>query len=574
MLLNENAALDEVLEYSENEDYKGYFASQDKPNIENSVLFNFYNTNKLNKYLDSNSQNILINKNLFEKFTKWIDNQEYRIASQFKRRNNELTKKLFDLIIANLLNASFNLKTLAIPKSRNVFVTSAEFSKKINLSLSDARINFYYLWIAIFSFLKYEGLIDEHLGIYSSNPKYSRSTRVWLTAKGNQVLINPLAFKIYLKEIFHEEKLMSFTEKIDKNNSQKLNLSFYYKNREYEKKKKEMKKIYDSFEDIEQSIRINELIVSENIINHLFDLIFSQSVHVIDFQISIPKVAYDLIIDKYKALSLITDLQITFNEDKLLIKKIRLDVIKSSPTRIFCHCEKNKPKTFFQKGGRLYGQTFTNLKSDLRKYFYLENKSLFGCFDFSSQHLRMLFYLNFTNPPIEDVYKFDLMTEFAEYGEELQRLFVKKSTLCCINSKNYNIAICGFIQTVRDEIAGLSGMTNRKISSCFSRIINNKRFDPIRKKYFFKGIGAELQKLDSDIIVKSLIDLFNLNIHCISLHDAIYFTTQDKQEISIIEQVMSDNYNQIMSEAVKKGISSELSIDHLKFSPDLKLKFV
>lgn len=572
MLLNENAALDEVLEYSENEDYKGYFSSQDKPDIENSVLFNFYNTHKLNKYLDSNSQNILINKNLFEKFTKWIDNPEYRIASQFKRRNNELTKKLFDLIIANLLNASFNLKTLAIPKSRNEFVTSAEFSKKLNQSLIDARINFYYLWIAIFSFLKYKCLVEEHLGIYSSNPKYSRSTRVWLTAKGNQVLINPLAFKIYLKEIFHEEKLISFTEKIDKNNSRKLDLSFY-KDREYEKKKKEMKKIYNSFEELEQSIRINELIVSENIINHLFDLIFSQSVHVIDFQISIPKVAYDLIIDKYKALSLRTDFQIT-NEDKFLIKKIRLDVIKSSPTRIFCHCEKNKPKTFFQKGGRLYGQTFTNLKSDLRKYFYLENKSLFGCFDFSAQHLRMLFYLNLTNPPIEDVYKFDLMTEFAEYGEELQRLFVKKAILCCINSENYKIAICGFIQTVRDEIPELAGMTNRKISSCFSRIINDKRFLSIKKNSFFKGIGVNLQRLDSDIIVKSLIDLFNLNIHCISLHDAIYFTTKDKQEISIIEQVMSDNYNQIMSEAVKKGIGSELSIDHLKFSPDLKLKFV
>ncbi len=43
MLLNENAALDEILEYSDNEDYKGYFVSQDKPDIENSVLFNSRN---------------------------------------------------------------------------------------------------------------------------------------------------------------------------------------------------------------------------------------------------------------------------------------------------------------------------------------------------------------------------------------------------------------------------------------------------------------------------------------------------------------------------------------------------
>lgn len=543
--------------------------------IENSESspFKIYDAQKIQKYLDEKSEIRNFLENIFFKFSEWIDKTQNKIVYNFKRKNSLLTENLFLLVIVNLVQSAFNEKTLSITRDKRWFEQTHIFCQRLNISLGDSRINFYNIWISIFKFMKDEGFTKEIAPHWSVNKIYSRQGAVYLTDKGENILMKGEMLQLPLKNAIHSNDLLAFTSKNSGKNSQKIDNKEFLLTEEYKRKEKKLILISDYFESLDQSIKIEDTLTSKSIIDYLLDLIFKNQVYVIDFKISVPEDELTNFHQSYSLLKIRNDIKIKINDDKFIIEKIHLEILNKIPKRIFCHCNTyNKTKCFIY-GGRLYSQTFSNLKRELRKNFFLGNEVLKGEFDFASLHPRMLFYLSGVNPPDNDLYSFELCTELAEFSEETQRKLVKIALLVAINSTSYVTATCGFKKEIRKNLTDLSRITDQQLNLIFNNVINDVRFDNIRD-YLFTNKGIELQCIDSDMITDSLVELIKQNIPTISLHDSLFFTTRNEDKMKIIKSTLDKNYVKHLTKALKKnGISIDV-INKLTICPDLKFKAV
>ena len=545
-------------------------------NSESSSPFKIYDAQKIQKYLDEKSEIRDFFQSLILKFSEWVDKTQNKIISNFKRKNPLLTDNLFLLIIVNLVQSAFNGKSLSVSKDKRWFAQSHIFCQRLNKSLGDSRTNFFHLWISIFSFLKDEGFTKEIPHYWSVNKIYSRQGAFYLTDKGENILLKGEILHLPLKKVVHPNDLISFTSKNSSGNSQKIDSKAFLLTDQYERKLKKLVKISDYFESINQSIKIENTLTSKSIIDYLLDLIFKNQVYVIDFKISVPEDKLTDFHQSYSLLKMRNDLEIRINDDKFMIEKVHLEILNKIPKRIFCHCNTDNKTKCYLHGGRLYSQTFSNLKKELRKNFSLDNEKLSGEYDFASLHPRMLYYLAGVNPPDNDLYSFELCTELAEFGEETQRKVAKKALLVAVNSKSYVTATCGFKKEIRNHFPDLLSLTDQQLNLIFNNVINDVRFYNIRD-YFFTNKGIELQKIDSDIIIDSLVDLIKLKIAIISLHDSVFFTTRDSEDsdkMKIIKSTLEKNYIKHLTSALKRnGISIDV-INKLTIRPDLKFKAV
>lgn len=376
--------------------------------------------------------------------------------------------------------------------------------------------------------------------------------------------------QLYLKEVVHPNDLIAFTSKNSSEKSQKIDSEAFYSTEEYKRKLQKLVKISDYFESIDQSILIEDQLTSKHILEYLLDLILENQVYVREFQISIPENELSNLHRNYPLLK-VRNLEIKINDDKFIIERVRLEILNKIPKRIFCNCTPSSKSKCFHFGGRLYGQTFSYLKKELRKNFHLGDERLFGEYDFSALHPRILFYLSGQQPLADDLYALDLFPELEKIGEVAQRKLVKKALLVAINAKSFTSAKIAFKRFMMNNCPEMKSITDKTLNAIFDKVINATQFTPIRQ-YFFTNKGIECQLIDSDIITDSLSDLSSKDIPVISLHDSLFFTTRDENEMKMIQLILEKNYRKHVTKALKSEGKSEDEIQKLRIFPDLKFK--
>ncbi len=176
------------------------------------------------------------------------------------------------------------------------------------------------------------------------------------------------------------------------------------------------------------------------------------------------------------------------------------------------------------KGGRFYGAQYQGLNKSQREKILIIDKRTNQIYetvelDYKSLHLKILYDINGINFEGSDYYIFDGV------AQEL-RPFIKILTNILLNSSNRVQAEISIKKTLEDdqELSILfDTYTDPKKSrkARISRLINLilEAHSPI-KSYFHSGIGIKIQRLDSDIAERILLEFKEQGIPCLCIHDS------------------------------------------------------
>ena len=190
-------------------------------------------------------------------------------------------------------------------------------------------------------------------------------------------------------------------------------------------------------------------------------------------------------------------------------------------------------------GGRFYSPVYQNLKQDIRKTITINGEDTVEL-DYSGHHIRMLYHkegLNFEDEPY--VYN------KSDVKNSNNRLIYKTIAMVAINARTREKAIFGTRNKLREDKE--SKKYNGRIPS-IAELENYydefKRYHNKIAKYIGADAGIWLQKLDSDIINKVLIELSKDNIIALPVHDSLITQTKHKD---ILENVMLNKYEETLN---------------------------
>ncbi|ATF16810.1 hypothetical protein [Phaeobacter gallaeciensis] len=157
-------------------------------------------------------------------------------------------------------------------------------------------------------------------------------------------------------------------------------------------------------------------------------------------------------------------------------------------------------------GGRFYGGWWQNVPKAYRRHLIVNGKRMVEM-DYSNLHPAILYAQEGIAPP-EDCYRgiFDCEVE-ARHGDEL-RSMVKAAFNAMLNAENT------LRQVPRDIEPKRFGMTWKDVSTAIM-----SAHQPIAH-HFYTGAGKRLQRIDSDVAERTMLDFIDHGIAILPIHDS------------------------------------------------------
>ena len=218
----------------------------------------------------------------------------------------------------------------------------------------------------------------------------------------------------------------------------------------------------------------------------------------------------------------------TDNKEKIILRdlgitKLGLSIKYSSLHRVFNNGS-------FELGGRFYGAFHLRMPKELRPFIRMNDGKTIEL-DYSAQHIRMLYHWEGND------YRDDPYEALCDSPEE--RNFYKLLQLIVVNADNEKIAIQALRQVIRDK--GFKCKIRDK--DLYPLVEKFKQAHKPIANYLTSGVGRRLQNIDSRITEFILMELKNLGIPALPVHDS--FIVEDKYEGALAEK-MNEGYERVM----------------------------
>ena len=218
-------------------------------------------------------------------------------------------------------------------------------------------------------------------------------------------------------------------------------------------------------------------------------------------------------------------------------------------------------------GGRFYSGWWQRIKSEDRKFIRINNNPVVEI-DFSGLHIVLLYSMvkiDYWNKIGKDPYN------LSDYGYEMDdrlRNFLKLILLVSINAKKGKKKDTSqSTKAVREEIRtneDLDWIKSEYDNKQIEQLINDfaDYHNPI-KKYFYSGMGINLQYIDSQIASLLINHFTRLNIPILCIHDSFVIEwNKDRlgDEEDSIDWMMEIFYNKVIMDNFKTSTRPKLKI--------------
>ncbi len=162
----------------------------------------------------------------------------------------------------------------------------------------------------------------------------------------------------------------------------------------------------------------------------------------------------------------------------------------------------------FDEGGRFFGPWWQNLEKELRKYIFIDGESTVEL-DYSALHA-ILLYAREGIRYIQDPY---------EYADPDLRDHLKLVLLCSLNASDKAVSIKAIRQEMRrdPDTYPQEKVKGKKLNGVVEEFLLHHA--PI-SKYFYTGIGTQLQNLDSRIAESVMLELMEWGTFALPVHDS------------------------------------------------------
>ena len=189
----------------------------------------------------------------------------------------------------------------------------------------------------------------------------------------------------------------------------------------------------------------------------------------------------------------------------------------------------------WQQGGRFYGAWWISCPSRLRPHILIDGKRTVEV-DYSGLHAAML-YAQDGQPIPDDPYARCL----TKVGNKAERTLVKRTFNALLNADKIDT-----INEIEGYAADLTGSDWQE----FKRFIVSQY--PEFQSHFGSGVGLRLQRKDSDLAEKVMLQFAAMNYACLPVHDSF-----------IVHHGLAQDLATAMSEAFTEefGISGRVGID-------------
>ncbi|HEX2787572.1 MAG TPA: hypothetical protein VHP32_06665 [Ignavibacteria bacterium] len=198
-------------------------------------------------------------------------------------------------------------------------------------------------------------------------------------------------------------------------------------------------------------------------------------------------------------------------------KKTNIDLRTTYLVRIF--------NDNFLHGGRFYRGVESNMPKAIRKYLMINGNETVEL-DYKALHLNMLYHKEGIKP------KTDPYDDLCKRMPKLRSIF-KLLALTCLNSVDEKKCI----QAFREELktGGLQSLlpdlTDRTLKPMLELFKDKHKKIA---KYFFTGIGLELQNMDAEIAHEILLHFAKKGIMVLVVHDSFIIEKQHENELKLV----------------------------------------
>lgn len=186
-------------------------------------------------------------------------------------------------------------------------------------------------------------------------------------------------------------------------------------------------------------------------------------------------------------------------------------------------------------GGRIYGGFWQQIKSIHRKTITINGEKVTEL-DFKANHPSMIYRTSTGIPVPADCYSI----------EGIDRNIAKNAMLMMINNFTKGKAIKALVQRVREKLQ--KSITHDRAKETIEAL--EKLHEPILPYLYDPQLGMSLQVIEGEIAIDILLNLCNLNIPCLSIHDSFIVAAPYREQLR----------NQMIA-SYKKHLTHEPTID-------------
>jgi len=169
----------------------------------------------------------------------------------------------------------------------------------------------------------------------------------------------------------------------------------------------------------------------------------------------------------------------------------------------------------FLNGGRLYA-FWQNIPKNIRKHLIINNSPV-SELDYSGCQIRMLYHL---------VVKQDYKEDDPYSIPGMSRNLAKKAAISTLNAKTNRSAVGALMGSAKKDLG--MPITYSDSKNCIDLFKIKHR--PI-SKFFNSGIGLNLMRIESEVIVRTILALMRKGICVLTIHDACIFQIEHKTEV-------------------------------------------
>jgi len=169
----------------------------------------------------------------------------------------------------------------------------------------------------------------------------------------------------------------------------------------------------------------------------------------------------------------------------------------------------------FLNGGRLYA-FWQNIPKEIRKHLIINNSPV-SELDYSGCQIRMLYHL---------VVKQDYKEDDPYSIPGMSRDLAKKAAIITLNAKTNGSAVGALMESAKKDLG--MPITYNEAKNCIDLFKIKHR--PI-SKFFNSGIGLNLMRIESEVIVRTILALMRKGICVLTIHDACIFQIEHKTEV-------------------------------------------
>jgi hypothetical protein len=459
----------------------------------------------------------IIEDNIFPELIEYVDNILFKKIEIDLFKNNSIKqkkliyKKVLYIIVANLYNANHNNLFLMVSRDRKNYDSN---NKSKRITLKNLKLFSYTPIIRIFDWLEKNNLVDKKPGYMNYETKKGRTTRY--------LPKNDILFKI---------------QEINKKYNQEIVLNY------------------------DQTVEFSDkyLIVKEKKVNGNKGKIISNLIKEVDF----PPFKETI----YKKKLYLKELKYTvyfineyLNKTRIVIKNPITEYDKSyinlylvnhqmayklnKNTFLLNNKSKNYIRVFnnacFIKGGRLYAP-FQQLSSKTRLNFLLNDENVVGI-DIKNSHIRMLYHYEDIEYD-DDAYEIGYYEYTSAKKRKILRKINKKLLQILINSKSEESAIRSAHKVIINEFKSVNNKSMVKKFNSFDPVkiwlneIKEKHYKI--KEYFHSEEGIFLQYKESELLIKTIIELVRSNIPSLCVHDELIVP---KNKALLTKSILQDIY--------------------------------